>query len=410
MQTDIRIMHHETSYQALQLRTPFKLGKGTMDSLTCATVTLEVENRAGRRATGKGSVLLAGTWAWPGPEPDPAAKDQAMRQAARDYASVLAAEDRFQHPLMLSAEAPLSGAMPPLAAAVAASAADAALHDAFGKVNAISSWDGLGPEHMSHDLSALLGARFRGRYPVDYLRKEPLETVPVFHTVGASDKLTRGEVDGADPDDGLPNCLVDWIARDGVYCFKIKLTGDPRWDMQRTSAVARVGGEHAVLLADCNESYQSLEALTEYLRLLQVEAPDAFGRLTLVEQPFRRGDDIRVPALSKPVFADESVALAEDVQRLFADGYSGIMLKTCRRHSQVLLHIALAHEAGRPYSVQDLTHTGAALLHNASLAARTCGLRGFEYNSRQYLPDHAPLPVNGGVVQTGGIPALGLGA
>ena len=143
---------------------------------------------------------------------------------------------------------------------------DAAVHDAFGNVNGIDTYAGYGPDYMAHDLSRWLGPAYKGKYPADYLRPQPLLRVPIFHLVGGLDKLTRQEVEETDPADGLPNCLEDWIARDGVYCLKVKLRGtDLEWDVDRLLRVHQVGQAGLAakgiaslyLTADTNEQCES---------------------------------------------------------------------------------------------------------------------------------------------------------
>ena len=48
--------------------------------------------------------------------------------------------------------------------------------------------------------------------------------MPVFHSVGASDPLEPADVKTR-LNDGLPNTLEEWIQRDGLIRFKIKLNG-----------------------------------------------------------------------------------------------------------------------------------------------------------------------------------------
>jgi len=60
--------------------------------------------------------------------------------------------------LNLKEEIPLLGAL------VCASPIDAALHDAFGKVNEISTYDGYGPKFMDKHLGYLLGQKYKGKY------------------------------------------------------------------------------------------------------------------------------------------------------------------------------------------------------------------------------------------------------
>jgi L-alanine-DL-glutamate epimerase-like enolase superfamily enzyme len=322
--------------------------------------------------------------------------------------------------------------MPVLGALVCASPVDAALHDAFGRANGVPSYDAYGPEFMARDLAGYLGPAFAGKHIRDYLQP-CAATLPIFHLVGGVDKLTRAEVTDEDPHDGLPVSLEEWIERDGLTCFKVKLRGtDIEWDVQRTAAVADViAHTHARLgirtgfhlSTDSNEQNESPETVVEYLRLLGGESPLAYNSLIYLEQPTERdlsahAFDQRPVAALKPVLADEGVTDLEKLKLAKDLGWSGVGLKTCKGHSSALLYIAWAKANGMALSVQDLTNPGLSLVHSAGLAARIGGLLGFEYNSRQYLPHSAPevcekhrplFEVKGGRISTETLGAVGLG-
>ena len=65
--------------------------------------------------------------------------------------------------------------MPLLAQLVAASAFDAALHDAFGRANDVNSYDGLSSKQMNDDLSIYLDAQFKGEFLDKYTLRQPKE-------------------------------------------------------------------------------------------------------------------------------------------------------------------------------------------------------------------------------------------
>jgi hypothetical protein len=99
-------------------------------------------------------------------------------------------------------------------------------------------------------------------------------------------------------------------------------------------------------------------------------------------------------------------------------GWSGIALKTCKCQSIELLLAAKAHAKGIPYTIQDLTNPGLALLHSAGLAARLRPMMGFEANSRQFFPDASVaerevhpgiFTVRDGLIRTDSLRGSGLG-
>jgi hypothetical protein len=83
-----------------------------------------------------------------------------------------------------------------------------------------------------------------------------------------------------------------------------------------------------------------------------------------------------------------------------------------------LLFLAKAEEAGIPYTIQDLTNPGLALLQSVGLAARTHTIKGVEGNSRQYFPQISQpeakvhpgiFRVENGQVATASLSGSGLG-
>lgn len=321
---------------------------------------------------------------------------------------------------------------PLLGALVCASPVDAALHDAFGNVNGIDSYQGYGPEFMG-DLSRYLGPRYRGRYISEYLREAYLPEVPIFHLVGGLDKLTQAEKDDSDPQDGEPVSLDEWIARDGVFCLKVKLRGnDLDWDLERTLTVFRVGTQELArrgqtelhLTADTNEQCESPDYLIEYCRRLRESSPECFDRLLYLEQPTDRDlenhrHDMHELSRLKPVILDESLTSLESLELGLALGWSGLALKTCKGHSMDLVLAAKAKEEGIPYALQDLTNPSLALIHSVGMGARLYTMKGLEANSRQFFPAATPpgeqrvhaglFRLHNGMAATASLQGTGLG-
>ena len=447
MQSDIRLVEIEASFADEVFRTPLKFGVGVVKAITGLTVRARVENRQGAVADGYGHILLSDLWAYPGGVPHEI-RDAAMRDFSQRFCDLVLGNAEFGHPLDLYLECKpeipglarevtaahgLAEAFPLLAGLVCASPTDAALHDAFGKVNGICSYDGYGPEFVGHDLAAWCGPEFAGKYLSDYLRPSYVEALPIFHLVGGVDKLRRGEVTEQDPHDGLPVALEEWIERDGLRCFKVKLVGsDVEGDVERTAQVAEVIAEtyarlgvreRYYLSTDSNENNPDPESVVEYLEKLRARSPEAYEALLYVEQPTERDlgahrFDMREITKFKPVVADEGITDVEKVRLARELGWSGVGLKTCKGHSSSLLYMAMCTEFGMLYTLQDLTNPGLSLIHEAGLAARIHTLRGFEYNARQFLPGAAPelqarheslFTVREGQVRTETLAGVGLG-
>jgi L-alanine-DL-glutamate epimerase-like enolase superfamily enzyme len=233
----------------------------------------------------------------------------------------------------------------------------------------------------------------------DYLSSMP-PTLDAFHLLGGLDKLTEGELGPGDPSDGLPVSLDQWIRRDGLRCFKVKLRGrDLPWDLQRVLDVvsvvrreqSRLGIGPFWLTADTNEMCESPDYMEELLVKFRERDAAAFDRLLYIEQPcerdlLRRKLDVRKLAAIKPVLVDESLVSLADLDLALDLGYSGGALKTCKCQSMELLIAAKAKQLGCPISVQDLANPGIALIQSAKLVGHLRPIGGLEYNSRQFYP------------------------
>jgi len=449
LDSDIRILKLDPFFKSDKFRVPLKFGKVVVNESTSMVVKATVENRKGILADGMGAMPIMDQWAFPDSTVPHEKKLRAMMAIGEKACRFLEkrSSKKYAHPIdiMLGAkkeifriaeevdkEVGLKVNMPVLGILVATSPIDAALHDAFGRVNGICSYDGYGPKFMEHDLSFYLGGEFRSRYISDYLRPRYVKELPIFHLVGALDKLTRNEVDASDPSDGLPVSLEEWIERDGVFCLKVKLSGtNINWDAQRTKRVAEIaqetlkkrGKEEFYLTSDANEMNLNPDATLEYLRKLRKTSPTAFNHLLYLEQPTERElvnhkFSMKEVAKIKPVLADEGVTDFKTFNLALNLEWSGVAIKACKWHSSSLIHIAKMEHKRIPYSIQDLTCPGLALVHSASLASRTKPVKGFEYNARQYLPfayqevqnRHRSLfEVKNGIVRTDSLEPVGLG-
>jgi L-alanine-DL-glutamate epimerase-like enolase superfamily enzyme len=243
-----------------------------------------------------------------------------------------------------------------------------------------------------------LGPAFAGRYIADYLRREYAARLPVFHLVGGLDKLREAEIDANDPQDGLPISLDQWIRRDGLFCFKVKLNGrDLAWDLDRivqVSAVARHTKGDAARLhysLDTNEQCASPDYVVELLHKLRERSRRTYDEVLYIEQPTGRNlradaFELREAAALKPVIVDESLIGLNDFYFAMDHGWSGIALKTCKCQSKALLFACLAEQMGIPYTVQDLSNPGIALVQSVGLAARLNPMLGVESNAVQFFP------------------------
>ncbi|MDF2721771.1 MAG: transrane prediction [Paenibacillus sp.] len=464
LDSDIAIRKVEPFFYDERCRTPIKFGAVVLEESTFCMVRVQVQNRKGMYGEGWGAILLADTWCFPTPKVSHSHKDLIMRMLVERIAALFESYDDYGHPVDIFARLEqqfdrlnrsvcselhvelqagrspdgepfdhVSGAeatMPYLGALVCASPIDAAIHDAFGNVNRIDTYLGYGKEHMAYDLESYLGPAFKGAYIGDFLRSRYKSKLQVFHLVGGLDKLTEAELDGSDPRDGLPVSLDQWIRRDGLTCLKIKLRGnDLLWDIERIVQVASVAREtqgdrvRMFYSLDTNEQCRNPEYVEELLIKLSERSPQTFADVLYMEQPVGRdlrGDrfDMGKVGAIKPMILDESLVSFDDFHYALDRGWTGIALKTCKCHSKALLFACLAEQRQIPYTVQDLSNPGIALVHSVGLAARLNTIAGVEANSVQFF-SHISEPESHihssifrrskGFVDTASIAGTGLG-
>ena len=413
--TDIRIVDVRTETERIEYRAPMKFGGRVVTDVVLLHVTVDVETRDGRSASGMGSMPMGNVWAWPSVQVSGDGSLSAMIQLGERLADEARTYAGSGHPLgvthdlasthqSLSDEivgaAGLAEPMPRLAQLVSASPLEAAIHDAYGKALGLNTYQLLGPEYVSSDLSTYLGEEFAGEYLDRYTLAEPKPRMPLYHLVGALDPLTDADL-ASRLDDGLSETLPEWIAADGLTHLKIKLAGDDlAWDVDRVAAIERVAAEAQAARGctswcyscDFNEKCANVDYVLDFLAQLRERTPQALERLQYIEQPTHRqlrdAPEYRMheAAKIKPVVIDESLVDLESLLESRRLGYSGVALKACKGQSEALLMGAAAQKYGMFLCVQDLTCPGASFLHSASLAARVPTVAAIEGNARQYCP------------------------
>ena len=295
---------------------------------------------------------------------------------------------------------PQAEPMPHLAALVCCSAFDLALHDGYAKLLGRDVYSTYNAEFMNKDLSEFIepveGSKvsFEGKYPEDFFVSEVLAALPAWHLVGGKDLLAPSELTGAEPDDGYPVLLPDWIDRDGLTCLKVKLRGnDPAWDYERLVKVGEIAIDKGVLwlTSDFNCTVTEPAYVNEILDRLVQEHPRIYQMILYVEQPFPydlEANQIDVHSVSarKPLFMDESAHDWKLVRLGRSLGWTGVALKTCKTQTGALLSLCWAKAHGMTLMVQDLTNPMLAQIPHVRLAAHAGTIMGVETNSMQFYP------------------------
>lgn len=411
--TDIRILSLQPTFEDFFYRTPYMFGGRKVDRVTMLNVTCEVESRNGKRAKGFAAMSLGNQWAFPSQKMNYDDTLGAMKRLALRIGEITRAYKDYGHPVdlnhalepqWLTAAAQVSlkdpEPIPKLCTLVVGSPFDAALSDAFGNLHGRSSYAIYGRDLMRYDLGHYLGDKFKGEDLQRYIGKKPRPFVYLFHSVGASDPLTKAEVK-TPLNDGLPNAFEEWIGYSGLERIKIKLNGgDLQNDLSRILNIDRIATQIQAkrnlkqwfYCLDFNERCPNVQYLIEILRKVKEATPAGFERIQYIEQPTQRNlkadreNVMHEAAKLRPVVIDESLTDLETLLLAREIGYTGIALKACKGQTQAMLMAAAGQKFGMFLCVQDLTCPGAALIHSVGIAGHVPGVAGVEANARQYVP------------------------
>lgn len=444
----IRIEEVSHSYQDFLYRAPYKFGGVAVDRVTLLNVECVVSLPGGRSAKGFGSMTMGNVWSFPSRVMTYDQTLGAMKALAEEIKTLTGRCREYGHPIDLNftlepyylnaagevtRNLRLAEPIPKLCTLVTASPFDAAIHDAFGKIHRRNVYQTYGPDLLPNDLSKYLGEEYTGQWLNRYILTKPTPSMPLYHSVGAIDPLTRAEV--TQPiHDGLPETLGEWIEHSGVDHIKIKLNGDDLdWDVNRVLNIEAVAAEVQrrravttwVYSLDFNERCRDVQYLLRFIRRLKERSPPAFNRIQYIEQPTRRDlaadrhNVMHEASRLIPVVIDESLT-GLDMLLLARDmGYTGAALKACKGQSQAVLMAAAGQMHKMFLCVQDLTCPGASLIQSAGLAAHVPGVAGIEANARQYVPAaNQPwakrfpgiFDIANGRMATGTLTGFGLGA
>src|SRR3954469_1808343 len=412
--TDARVKAVRLYFLPIQNRVPLKFGPEVVTSVTCARVCLVVSDANGKTAQGWGETPLSVQWVWPSTLPYET-RHAVLKDFCKTLAKAWVSFDSSGHAMEVGADfqehalktlfagfndgRSANEKMPWLAALVCCSAFDVALHDAFGVLHDVPTYQTYRREFMSRDIAHFLGATegafFENRYPSEFLEPSVPTSLKAWHLVGGLDPLMKSDLNGTEPNDGYPVLLTDWIRRDGLKCLKIKLRGnDAAWDYTRIVDVGKIAvAENVVwLTADFNCTVHDPQYVNELLDRLRDDQPRIYGMILYVEQPFpyeldEHRIDVHSVSARKPLFLDESAHDWRLVKLGRELGWTGVALKTCKTQTGALLAACWAKQHGMSLMVQDLTNPMLAQISHLLLAAHVGTIMGVETNSMQFYPE-----------------------
>lgn len=232
------------------------------------------------------------------------------------------------------------------------------------------------------------------------LPQAPLTQFWIRHTIGASDPLTDDDVtDEERINDGLPETLEDYVDKDGLRFFKVKVTGDPDRDLMRLSAIwdVIVNAAVPVISLDANEAFTDLKTFEKFLVRFNRELTGMFQHVAYIEQPLPRKLTLdpttqkSIQRLSelKPLLIDEADGTTDAYRQALDIGYDGTSHKNCKGVFKSLANYALMQQraiAGRQtfMSAEDLQNLPIVPLQQDFTTLGLLGIEHCERNGHHY--------------------------
>jgi len=152
MDKDIRVKEIKNHHMEFTARSPLKFGAVVVPYCLYCQTRAVVEDKNGKTAEGWGGMFLMDFWGFPSPKIEHPVRQKAMVNVNERFARAVQGYGKFGHPveifgelekdldkmrLDVSKEMNLPDTMPFLGALVCASPVDAAVHDAYGKINGL---------------------------------------------------------------------------------------------------------------------------------------------------------------------------------------------------------------------------------------------------------------------------------
>jgi len=402
-------------------RLPFRYGSACLTQCPQAILRVTIESK-GECVAGFAGDCLPPSWFDKSPTKDFAAQIDDMLAVIALAEKIFSDEFATATPFFPGWRAALlrvhrHGAelgLPPLLASFGASMVERAVVDAICRVGKTSFAKAV-RTNLLGIVAGDVHPALDGLEPKDWLPAMPVTTIHVRHTVGLSDPLTASDIEPADRlQDGLPHSFEEYVRRDGLRYFKVKVSNDLERDLARLRQIASIaqtarGTEYGVTL-DGNEQYGRAEDFDRLVDAIQSdERLETFWRSVIaIEQPLERSialdenhtQGVRELSQSKPVIIDESDATLESYPRAIELGYRGVSSKNCKGPIKSLLNAGLtwwANERGTRNNYlmtgEDLCTVGVIPVQADLCLVATLGLSHVERNGHHYHAGISYLPM-----------------
>ena len=411
----VTVLGVEAFEQPFRLRLPFRFGAVTVTESMQAFLRVHLRLDDGREGFGYAAEMLAAKWF----DKDPALSDaqnqhqlrKSIELAAEAYESAPPSTpfdlfaDNYRHQLRAGRELGL----PPLVASYGQALLDRAVLDAVCRLLGASFWSAMRSNVAGMCGHPVIADLASFDFTAFLAGLQPATSIEARHTVGLVDPITAADQsESTRVGDGLPETLDEVVSAYGQRCFKLKVSGELRADLDRLSAIAGVldtiaGPLHVTL--DGNEQYEDVEAVVELWS--RMEAEPALQRLCastlFIEQPIKRAvalaRSVAPLARLRPVIIDESDGELDAFVRARSLGYSGVSSKNCKGFYKSVVNLARCRiwnstdAAGAFFlSGEDLTtQAGLSVQQDLALVA-LLGLADVERNGHHFIDGFAGRP------------------
>lgn len=223
-----------------------------------------------------------------------------------------------------------------------------------------------------------------------------LREIFIRHTVGTKDAILTNDLPKAQRlNDGEPETLEEYIRRDGLRHFKLKITGNAEADLDRLERIwgAIVKADRPVVTLDGNESARDLDTFARFVESFERQLPGLFQHTTFIEQPLTRAlthdpstaKAIAAIAKKKPLVIDEADGNTTSFAHALRIGYSGVSHKNCKGFFKSVLNHALCRVLREAFlSAEDLSLMPAVPLHQDFAAVALLNIPHAERNGHHY--------------------------
>lgn len=410
----VRLVEAAFFERPVDFRFPFRFGVARVERAPQAFVRVRIADGKGRSAEGWSAEMMMPKWFDKDPALSPDDNLGQLRASLRlaiEGLCSLPANTAFG--LHAAAEADHHRAasrhgLPALVASYGLALLDRAVIDALCRLkevsvaeavrgNLLGITDATAPDLGGFDLQHFLATM------------APAPKLAVRHTIGLADALSAADLDPSERrDDGLPQTLDEVIAAYGHRFFKIKVSGRPKEDVERLSAIAglldaRFDAYRVTL--DGNEQFESADAAGELLDRIDGEPRLQRLRASMLffEQPIARAQALStsVATLAGRVALeiDESDGDVGAFPRARDLGYAGISSKSCKGFYRSLINRARVAKwnaeagTGRYFlSAEDLTTQAGLGLQQDLVLAALVGAGHIERNGHHYVDGMAGAP------------------